>query len=202
VPPLIAAPRRGPVSGTLGAVLKSVAILALALSGTVAQGQSPDKQQESAAEARRRQMFINLRAQSVRPQRREDPLRQDNISDEEVREIQSIASGLIPKSIINIGSVVLGCPCEDGPDCTEQVWIVGYAAGVAKGVMLSRIKNRWTVGTIQQWWLGLEQLNARRATSKSSFAFWRAQQQYQDSFPACPSEIDEYIRRPLPDTKK
>lgn len=107
--------------------------------------------------------------------RRDEPLRELNLSDTEVRQIQSIAWRVFPGAILNISGVVSGCPCEEGPSCTDQVWIVAHGHGEALGLELSRIYGRWTVGTVQQYWLDLamHRLYAR--------------------YPVCTTPRDEYV---------
>lgn len=124
-------------------------------------------------------------ARKIQPARRDAPLRQLNISDEEVREIQSVAAEVVPRTIVNIGGVVTGCPCEDGSDCTDQVWIVAWRPEKSTGLMLSRINNRWVIGPIQQWWLRYDDLEARRRTFRSMEAFYQAENDLIDRFPAC-----------------
>lgn len=122
----------------------------------------------------------NRRIQQSRPYRRERPLRSENVSDSEVREIQSAASALFPGAIVNIGSVVSGCPCEDGSSCSAQVWIVAYRPEKSTGVLLSRIGRQWTVGPVQKWWLDYEarQASGRRLSVKDEEAL-------NEKFPTC-----------------
>lgn len=96
------------------------------------------------------------------PKRRDTPLRELNLTDEEVREIQAATKSYLPADYLNISPVVTGCACEDGPECKEQVYVLADAGTSAKGLQLSRIKNAWTVGTLQQWWLNLGRLEERR----------------------------------------
>lgn len=118
----------------------------------------------------------------TRPHRREQPLRRQNVSDSEISEIESAAADLFPGAIVNIGSVVSGCPCEDGPKCSSQVWIVAYLPEKSTGVLLSRIGRRWTVGPVQRWWLDYEALQAR------SPGMWTdAVEALNDRFPTCAS---------------
>jgi hypothetical protein len=80
-------------------------------------------------------------------------LRKTNLSDDEAREIQSVMSALYPGAILNISGVATGCPCEEGPSCSDQVWVVPHTVPATDGAVLSRINGRWGVGLIQQWWL-------------------------------------------------
>lgn len=78
----------------------------------------------SAAEVQYRdgaQWYRHIRATD--PSRPSAPLRQDNITDEEVREVQLAALEVYPDVIVNISGVTTGCGCEEGPACTAQVWI-------------------------------------------------------------------------------
>jgi hypothetical protein len=57
---------------------------------------------------------------TTEPRRPNKPLRQDNITDEEVREVQRAALEVYPDSIVSISGVTDGCDCEDGSNCTAQ----------------------------------------------------------------------------------
>jgi hypothetical protein len=104
---------------------------------------------------------IFQRARELYPRRRDMPLRYLNISDNEVREIQRLATGLQFRELLNISPVVTGCACEEGPDCTEQVSIVGEYRDHAIEIQLSRLRNRWSIGRVQRWWLDYAALQAR-----------------------------------------
>jgi hypothetical protein len=122
---------------------------------------------------------------TTRPNRRDGPLRARNISDDEVLEIESIIRQAVPGATTHISGVVTGCPCEDGPNCSEQVWIVAYTPEQSRGLELSRISGRWSVGPAQQWWLDYDNLQARRESFPSISAFSRAQIELSDRFPVC-----------------
>ena len=128
---------------------------------------------------------IESRIHETRPARRDGPLREDNISDNEVREIQAIVLRVMPGSILNISGVVTGCPCEEEAACTDQVWIVAHRPDRTKGLQLSRIGGRWTIGRVQQWWLDLESLGAEPRQPGSSAAYWEARSRLFDRFPTC-----------------
>lgn len=83
--------------------------------------------QAEAAGAKEPFWKVRTRVWNTRPQRLEWPLRAENISDAEVRQIQAAVLGLVPGATVNIGGVTLGCPCEDGAGCTEQIWVVAHA---------------------------------------------------------------------------
>jgi len=148
-----------------------VAGLALAL---CAQADVPDKKLTSKemnrmllemmqweAESRRAD-HIGRRAEALKPGRRDEPLRYLNITDEEVREVQLISSKYLPKVMLNISPVVTDCPCEEGPTCTAQVFVVASTQDNAKGLQLSLLKDKWAVGVVQQWWLRHDDLVSHR----------------------------------------
>lgn len=129
-------------------------------------------------------MRVLKRAYEIQPARRDTPMRELNISDNEVREIQQVTETFLPRAIVNISTVVSDCPCEEGPQCTDQVYILANRSETTLGLQLSRIKNKWTVGDVQRWWLRHEDLEARAPKMD-----W---QEYQDAltllvrdFPQC-----------------
>jgi hypothetical protein len=75
-----------------------------------------------------------------------------NISDDEVREIQGASSEVVGKVFVYIGGVTHGCPCEDGSKCTDQVWVQAEVRGKPFGFLLSKIDERWVIGSVQRWW--------------------------------------------------
>lgn len=114
----------------------------------------PDREME-----KREAIFQRVR--ELYPRRRDTPLRDLNITDNEVREIQRLAAGVHLVELVNISPVVTGCACEEGPDCTEQVNIVGRYKDRFVEVQLSRLRNRWSIGRVQRWWLEYAALQAR-----------------------------------------
>ena len=80
-------------------------------------------------------------------------LREQNVNDVEVREIVSAVKEINPGSIVNIDGVKSDCPCEDGPGCTAQVWVVAYQPQQSDGYVLSKIDGNWIIGPVQKWWL-------------------------------------------------
>lgn len=126
--------------------------------------------------------------------RRDHPLRADNINDEEVREIEAVMLARHPGAVVNIGAVVNNCPCEDGPACSEQVWVVAYRPEASLGLQLSRLDGRWQVGPLQRWWLRFDEFQQRPfPTGRSGDpqlqaqleAFLAEQTALYDSFPEC-----------------
>lgn len=132
-----------------------------------------------------RRWAVEKRIHETRPQRRDSPLREENIRDEEVREIQAAARGVVPKSIVNISGVVTGCPCEEGSACSDQVWILASNADKTLGLQLSRIGNAWMIGPIQRWWLEYEALQARRNSFHSYSDYSDALAALTVQFPMC-----------------
>jgi hypothetical protein len=94
----------------------------------------------------------------LKPRRRDFPLREMNLSDIEVREIQQEIRDLVPPEFMNISPVVTGCDCEEGPDCDAQVFVIALNGGEHSGVQLSRISKAWRIGAIQKWWLEYDAL--------------------------------------------
>ena len=90
-----------------------------------------------------------------------------------------------PGDIVNIGTVVSGCPCEDGSTCSDQVWVVAHSPGTSVGLLLSRINSHWVIGPVQQWWLDREDLYARRDSFSSRFTYFAAEDALTERFPAC-----------------
>lgn len=107
---------------------------------------------------------LEIRARQIYPRRRDTPLRDLNITDFEIREVQQVASKHKMPRLVNISAVVTGCPCEEGGGCTEQVFVVGDVAGHSTGLQLSRRKNQWDISRAQKWWLEYAALLARQPT--------------------------------------
>jgi hypothetical protein len=98
------------------------------------------------------------RAREIVPRRRDVPMRELNLTDDEVREIQAATKSWLPGTYLNISPVVTGCPCEDGPGCKAQVYVVADSSEKPSGLLLSRIRDEWKVGDVQRWWLRYGQL--------------------------------------------
>ena len=130
----------------------------------------------------------------TRPVRLDGPLREENISDEEVREIEAVMNEQFPGAIVNIGGVTAGCPCEDGGSCDSQVWVVAHRADRSNGLMLSRIGDHWTIGPLQKWWRRYDRLRSLISAAMASGApdlfetfreLQEQQNQLQREFPKC-----------------
>lgn len=109
-----------------------------------------------------RQVFN--RAVTLKPVRRDSPLRYLNISDDEVREIQGVVREYIPRDMVNISPVTDGCVCEEGPSCSAQVYVVAMNGDFSRGIQLSRVGKAWRIGAIQLWWLEYERLRPKLAS--------------------------------------
>ena len=170
----------------------------LSLIALLAGAQSPTptnaaRKAPSYEEFRKMRVLLD-RANALRPRRRDTPLRELNITDNEVREIEAIARRELVSSMLNISPVVAGCPCEDGPLCTDQVYVVATAANATLGLQLSRVRNAWVVGPVQQWWRRNDALARRSAKMEFREAF-DAQNALLLEFPMCVGNT------PDPDTK-
>jgi hypothetical protein len=133
---------------------------------------------------------ILAHAMKLRPDRRDTPLRELNISDNEVREVEAIAYHYLPRSLVNISPVVTECPCEEGPVCTAQVYIVATLKDKSRGLQLSRMNDRWQLGVVQEWWLRYQSIG-RPNTGDSFLDFYlrkKAQSELLEEFPACASK--------------
>jgi hypothetical protein len=133
-------------------------------------------------------LALERHVESLKPRRRDTPLRYLNISDDEVREIQVVAANYLPKVLLNISPVVADCPCEEGPQCTEQVYILAESGQTSKGLQLSRIKNSWIVGNVQQWWLRFDELRSR-VNKMDADAYWSARSELLREFPSCVGQL-------------
>jgi hypothetical protein len=107
---------------------------------------------------------IERRAFELQPRRVDTPMREINLSDGEVREIEALAGKYALNSMLNISPVIAGCACEEGPLCTDQLYVVATTPHETVGLQLSRVRNAWIVGPVQQWWLQFDKLRARKAT--------------------------------------
>ena len=142
-------------------------------------------------EQRKRYQQISQRALELLPGRRNTPLRELNISDEEVREVQAIAVSYLPRELVNISPVVTACPCEEGPTCTAQVYVLATAKGKTSGLQLSRMNKAWQVGMVQKWWLKRAAIQ-RQNTGNSfldEYLYEKAINEMYEEFPACLGQL-------------
>ncbi len=148
---------------------------------------------------------IEVLARERYPKRRDSPLRYVNISDNEVREIETLAAKVSIPELVNIAPVVTGCSCEEGTDCTEQVYIVGRYKDRHVGLQLSRIRNKWSIGRVQRWWLDYAALLAREKTMDRSL-YDQAHARQLLEFPMCTrganADRTAAAAAPAPSTKR
>jgi len=164
-----------------------VAGLTVALTA-IAQERMTPAQVKEWSERELKQMAIVDRAYELRPRRRDEPLRYVNLSDNEMREIQDVAQKNLAKTMLNVSPVIEGCPCEEGPMCTDQVYVVTYVSDHAKGLQLSRVKGVWQIGVVQQWWTKYDALEAR--SQKTDYWVLRSEKsELFSEFPTCVGEL-------------
>jgi hypothetical protein len=128
--------------------------------------------------------------------RADRPLRQDNINDEEVREVQNAALEVYPDSIVSISGVTDGCDCEDGDRCTAQVWLALNRANKTRSLVLSKIDEHWKIGAVQSWWIQYDAHQANFAgfgRGAKQLAWQHENQRLLDSFPACPAPTARWV---------
>lgn len=170
-------------------------LLLVLIATSAAYADSNDEQRQAERRAATERRFaLEQRIAATKPQRRNHPLRYENISDEEAREVKSVVQKILPRAIVNIGPVVTGCPCEEGPECTDQVWITVDHGESSSGLLLSRTARAWTIGPIQRWWFEKGDLEKRRSSLRYS-DYYAAEDALIDRFPACSSELIEPVKR-------
>lgn len=164
--------------------VRCVLLSLIALPALAEDGKKPAPPTADWVLQRARMYDLEYRADMLRPRRLDSPLRELNISDNEVREIQDVAGKYALNSMLNISPVIAGCPCEEGPLCTDQVYVVATTPEKTVGLQLSRIRNSWTVGLVQKWWLRYDEFKTR-APSMDYRAFFDAKNQLLLEFPVC-----------------
>jgi hypothetical protein len=133
--------------------------------------------------------YRHIRTAQPRPN---GPMREDNITDEEVRELQNVARLVYPDTIVIIGAVTDGCDCEDGSSCTNQVWLVLNRENYqTRNLVLSKIGGHWKVGAVQSWLIEYDAHQSQPGypgwgSSEQSRAWRRENQRLLDNFPTCP----------------
>lgn len=172
--------------------MASILFLALLFAATASAQDARQtlRQTQRDVELARAKELLTLRAQVVaraielRPRRRDTPLRYVGISDNEMREVAQVAREFVPRALVNVSPVVTGCPCEEGPQCTDQLYVIANTAQSTVGLQLVRIEDTWSVGTVQKWWLKKDGLDSRRRTMTQQ-EFELAEITLLRSFPAC-----------------
>jgi hypothetical protein len=91
-----------------------------------------------------------------------DNYREENITDEEVREIQKVVAEKIPGSILRIGPVTVGCQCSERPGCTNEVVLVVSNAARTIQATFARVKKVWQLSEATRLELRRQQLAEKR----------------------------------------
>jgi hypothetical protein len=115
--------------------------------------------------------------------RRSAPLRKVNINDEEVGEIEDVVHELAPGAIVIISGVAEGCPCEDGPGCSAQVWTAIERSERIHSLELSDINDHWVIGPVQRWFL--ESAQVERSKYPTYAAYTAAREVLDNRYPTC-----------------
>ena len=138
-----------------------------------------------------RYVAIARRARALFPGRRDSPLRDLNISDNEIREVEAIAQKYLPRSLVNISPVVAECPCEEGPTCTAQVYVVATTRTSSRGLQLSRMNDHWVVGMVQQWWHRRDAIVSQNTGNRflDDYLYEKAVNELYEEFPACVGQM-------------
>jgi hypothetical protein len=141
---------------------------------------------------RKRYGGIRARARELYPERRNTPLRDINITDNEVREIEAISRKYLPPDYVNISPVVTECPCEEGPACTAQVYVVAQGKDKERGLQLSRMNDRWGVGIVQQWWFRREAIVRQNTGNRflDNYLEEKAINELYEEFPVCARQLN------------
>jgi hypothetical protein len=124
-----------------------------------------------------------IESEPTRSYRPYGPLREINISDDEVRQIEGVVREVIPGAIVTISGVAKGCPCEEGPDCTAQVWTAVHSSGRTSSLELSDLNDHWVIGPVQRWFMESAQLERSRFPTYA--AYTAAREALDDRYPAC-----------------
>jgi len=111
------------------------------------------------------------------------PLRKLNINDEEVRQIQDVVHELIPGAIVLISGVAQGCPCEEGPGCSAQVWTAIDRSEGIRSLELSEINDHWIIGPVQRWYLESAQLERSKFSTYDEYT--AAHATLNNRYPTC-----------------
>jgi len=149
--------------------------------------EAADKAREERWARQERIWKLEQRIREITPRRRDSPPRRENISDDEIREIENLTHEIFPRTLVNIGTVVTGCPCEDGPKCSDQVWLTAVKDNTTYELQLSRINNKWMVGPVQLWWIEYKnmQMEYERYWGKKFYPGGGTHESLVERFPIC-----------------
>jgi hypothetical protein len=110
-------------------------------------------------------------------------LRDIDIGDEEIRQIEGVVRDLMPGAIVMISGVAKGCTCEDGPGCSAQVWIAVHLPKQTRSLELSDINDHWDLGPVQRWFLESAELKRSNYPTYADYA--AARNALNDRYPMC-----------------
>lgn len=122
------------------------------------------------------------------------PLRYENITDNEVREIRKQLDDEAPGDIVSISGVVAACGCEELPACTSQVAVDLKTGDKPRRIILSQVNGKWELGRLQAWWLRLEsyastcQRSGLAAKAELDEGCERQRRGLEESTPRCPAK--------------
>jgi hypothetical protein len=88
---------------------------------------------------------------SSEPQLPNRPMWRENISDDEVREVQDAAHQVHRDFILVNSGVTDGCACEEGGQRSAQVGLALNRNNVTRSLVLSRLNGHWKVGAARNW---------------------------------------------------
>jgi len=134
-------------------------------------------------------------------------LRYENISDEEVLEIQHAVSQATSGAIVNIGSATTDCLCEKPPTCSAQVIVLIAKPNKSERFRLSRMDGHWQLSAQTKWELRYDAfearykdaLNQRRADrARLIVAYEKEREQLLAEEPQCGQSRPIRRRRSLP----
>ena len=126
-------------------------------------------------------------------------LRPENLTDEEVGQITRSVQAQVPGAMVNIGGATAGCNCQNGPDCSSEVWAVASRPDASHGLRLARINGEWQIGPLQAWWIDFEALARFPAdgltpddeTARARTQAWLdARAALLDAYPTCTWQLD------------
>jgi hypothetical protein len=132
---------------------------------------------------------------TAEPQLPNRSFRRENISDDEVREIQDVAATVYPDFIVVISGVVDGCECEEGGQCTAEVALALYRENQNHSLLLSKVGDHWRLSAVQAWWLRYRAHQPSRPGVQhwEEYLAWeRENQKILDSYPACPLKPEKW----------
>ena len=136
-----------------------------------------------------------------------ETMREENLSDHEVREIQASIRKVYPEMIVNIGTVTMGCSCEEGPDCTSKVWVTSLNDNKMDALLMSRVGGRWLLSRNDQYRIDYERYEKMRQKVNDSRDQYESEEDWKKAIdrvikafrpkpvPLCGRRAESYRRR-------